>query len=105
MLQQVFISVFLSCCVGISREPAGHAGRCIKCPSYVRGEKQREASEVTFDAFDNRAKSLGLTICTSNLMNVVYLRKKKICRKSFGVCRGKLLILSEAVDFNKRSCT
>lgn len=77
MLQQVFISVFLSCCVGVSREPAGHAGRCIKCPSYVRGEKQREASEVTFDAFDNRAKSLCLTICTSNMMNVVYLEDRK----------------------------
>lgn len=77
MLQQVFISFFLCCCVGVSREPAGHAGRCIKCPSYICGEKQREATEVTFDAFDNREKSLGLTICISNMMTVVYLEDRK----------------------------
>lgn len=36
------------CCSGVSREPAGHAGGRIKRPSYLRGEKQRQAPEVIY---------------------------------------------------------
>lgn len=34
------------CCVGVRREPAGHAGGCIKRPSNLCGEKQRQAAQV-----------------------------------------------------------
>lgn len=40
------IYIFYFCCVGVSREPAGHAGGRIKCPPNVCGEKQRQAAQV-----------------------------------------------------------
>ncbi len=48
MQKLVGFAFFFLCCVGVHREPAGHAGGRIKCPSNLCGEKQRQTAQVTY---------------------------------------------------------
>lgn len=47
-MQKLVTFAFFHSCVGVSCEPARHAGGRIKCPSNLCGAKQRQVAQVKY---------------------------------------------------------